>query len=127
MGQAGFPHSPWWGARAGLGQQIRQFADVREQVRRPGPAEPAPAARVAEHADDEPGPGPPGGQDAAFTGGDHGHVPHITGAEPEQRGEDEVRPGESPGHIVRAQDQVGTLPPVEVIHDEAERGPGQRR
>jgi hypothetical protein len=95
-------------------------------VSHPGPAEPGRVIDVAQHADDEPGPGSPGGQHPAFAGGDHGDLPHIADTEPQDRGQDQIGPGQRPGHVVRAQHQVRALPPVEPFHDQAQRGPGKR-
>jgi hypothetical protein len=90
-----------------------------------GPAEPARVVDVAEHADDERGSGPPRGQHPAFGGGDHGHLAHVADPQPQDGGEDEVGPGEAPVHVVGAQYQVGALPPVQVLQQQAERGLGQ--
>jgi hypothetical protein len=80
---------------------------------------------AAQHADDDPGAGPVGGKHPALAGGDHGHVPHVADAQPQYRGQDEVGPGEAAGHVVRAQHQIRALPPVQTLHDQAERGPRQ--
>jgi hypothetical protein len=89
------------------------------------PVEPAAVLHAAQHADHEPGPGASGAQDAALAGRDHGHVPHVADAEPQDRRQHQVGPGKAPGHVVGAQDQVATLPPAQPFHDQAERGPRQ--
>src|ERR1039457_4328824 len=54
-----------------------------------------------------------------------GHVPHVVETEPQEGGQDQVRPGETSGCIVSAQDQVRALPPAEAFHDQAQRGAGE--
>jgi hypothetical protein len=94
-------------------------------VRGARPAEPAAVLHAAQHADHEPGPSAAGAQDPALARRDHGHVPYVIGAQPKNRGEHQVGPGEAAGHVVGAQDQVAALPPAQPFHDQAERGPGE--
>ena len=84
-----------------------------------------PRRRAPSHADDQPGPGPAGAEHSALARGDHGHVADVADAQPQDRGQDQVGPEEALGHVVRAQHQVGALPPGQAFQDQAERGPGQ--
>ena len=89
-------------------------------MRGTGAAQPVPGVPAGEHSGDDGGPGPLAALDLTGGAARERRGPDVLNAQPEHRGEGQVRPGVATWHVVWAKGQIDQPPPAERVQHKAE-------